>query len=108
MPDVPKNAKKPTDHKPKVEDGPQVITATVRGIEVEVSADVLDDFELLDDLSRIDDQDPSRMPSLLRRLAGDSYREVLDAARDEDTGKVTIEAGAALVGELFEAINPNS
>lgn len=105
---VPKNAKKPTDRKPKAEDGPEVVTATVRGVELKIDADVMDDFELLDDLARLDDQDPSRMPALLRKLTGDHYRELLETARDEDTGKVTIEAGGALINEIFEAIDPNS
>ena len=107
MATVPKNAKQPTDRKPKAEDGPEVVTATVRGVTIEISADVMDDFELLDDLARLDDQDPSRMPALLRKLAGDKYRELLETARDKDTGKVTIEAGGALIGEIFEAIDPN-
>ena len=105
---APKNVKQPTDRKPKAtEAGPEVVTARVRGIGIEISADIMDDFELLDDLARLDDQDPSRMPALLRKLAGDKYRELLETARDKETGKVTIEAGGALIGEIFEAIDPN-
>lgn len=106
---APKNVKQPTDHKPKAtEAGPEVVSASVRGVEIEISADVMDDFELLDDLARLDDQDPSRLPSLLRKLAGDKYRALLETARDESTGKVTIEAGGSLINEIFEALDPNS
>lgn len=96
---------KPADHKAKASD---TLDLSVRGVDVSVPRDALDDFELLDDLGRLDEGDATRLPGVLRRLAGDKYRALLDTARDDDTGKVSVEAGAALVSEVLEALDPNS
>ncbi|MFJ4107887.1 hypothetical protein [Oerskovia enterophila] len=106
--------KKPADHKPKAEkpkvekvDGGRKVTH--RGIVLTVEDAAFDDFELLDDLRAVQDaEDASRMPSLLRRLAGeDGYRAVMAGLRDKKTGRVSVMDGATFVQELFEAISPN-
>lgn len=109
MPDVPKNAKKPEDRKPKAEkvETPQERTITVRGTEFTIAADALDDFELLDDLHGLDNEDPTKLPSVLRRLLGDQFKTALDLARDKTTGRVSVEAGADVVREVMEALDPN-
>ncbi len=109
-----KPGRKPTDHQPtkekpkveKVEGGHKV---TLRGVTVTVPTEAFDDFELLDDLRAAQDkQDGSRMPSLLRRLCGDDgYRAVMEALRNETTGRVSVEDGVSFVGDLFEALAPN-
>ena len=107
MPDVPKNAKKPEDHKPKA-DKPKMIEVTVNGLDLTIDPDALDDFELLDDLNALDqDEDATRLPSLLRRLLGDQYRPAIDSLRGEN-GRVSVEAGMNFLQEVMEAINPNS
>ena len=107
MPDVPKNAKKPQDHKQKAET-PTPGSITVRGVEFTVAPDALDDFELLDDINELEQNgNPARLPSILRRLLGDQYGQAMDLARDTDTGRVTVEAGAALVSDVLGALNPN-
>lgn len=108
MPDVPKNAKKPEDHKPKASEKPKWIEVTVRGVDLKIDPDALDDFELMDDLNELEqNENPARLPSILRRLVGDQYREVMDSLRGEN-GRVTVEAGAQFVGEVMEAVSPNS
>lgn len=80
----------------------------IRGIVVTVPEEHLDDFEVLDDMRALNDnQDPSRMPSLLRRLVGDDFRRVLDALRGAN-GRVSVEDGSNYVLELIQALNPNS
>jgi hypothetical protein len=82
---------------------------TVHGITVQVADEALDDFELLDDLrSAQDDEDGTRLPSILRRLVGDDYRRVLNELRDPKTRRVSVEAGGRFVWDLFRALNPNS
>lgn len=102
---VPATAKKPQDRKPK-DDG--TMTVTVRGVELTVDREAFDDFELLDDLNALENGSPQRLPSVLRRLVGDQWGKVMDGLRDKDTGRVSAEAGAGFVGELMEALNPNS
>lgn len=105
----------PQDHKPKaekptvkkVEGGKEV---TFKGITVTVDDEALDDFELLDDLRALDeDQNASRLPVVLRRLVGkDGYKTVMDGLRDEKTGRVSGEAGGEFVAEILGALAPNS
>ena len=108
MPEIPANAKKPADHKAK-DDGPKDIVATVAGREWTVPAGALDDFELLDDLNALEQrEDGTRLPSILRRLLGDQWRPAMDAIRDKETGRVSVEAGGEFVSTLLGALNPNS
>lgn len=117
--------RQPEDHKPKAEK-PKVDTVeiaigdgaakrtvkarrvAIRGIVVTVPEENLDDFEVLDDMRALNDnQDPSRMPALLRRLVGDDFRRVLEALRGPN-GRVSVEDGSNYVLELIQALNPNS
>lgn len=108
MTEIPDGAKKPTDHKAKAEDEPTTRAVTVRGVDITVPVDALNDFELLDDLNELEQrQNAARMPAILRRLVGEQWREVMDAARDPESGRVTIEAGADLVREIMEGLSPN-
>lgn len=87
---------------------PETIDVTVRGVPLTISADALDDFELLDDLNELEqNNNPGRLPSLLRRLVGDQWKAVMEALRG-DNGRVSVEDGAEFVGEVLEAISPNS
>lgn len=99
------------DKKPvvRVVPGRRVTMPTATGsIDVDVPNEALDDFEVLDDIRAVqDDNDASRLPSLLRRLVGDQYREVLKALKGPN-GRVTTEAGSTFVMDLFQALSPNS
>lgn len=127
-----KTVKAPQDHKPK-EEKPKVDTVEIdvetgetdadgkpktrkakarrvalRGVVVTVPDEALDDFEVLDDMRALqDDEDASRMPALLRRLIGDDYKRVLNALRGSN-GRVSVEDGTTFVWELIKALNPNS
>lgn len=82
---------------------------SVEGIEVTVPEEALDDFELLDDIrAASDEQDASRLPSLLRRLVGQDYKRILSELRDPVTGRVAASAGTKFVWDVFGALNPNS
>lgn len=110
---APKRApKKPQDHKPKAEkpevekiDGGHRVT--YMGATVTIEDDALDDFELLDDIGALQQGDPARLPSVLRRLVGDQWREVMVALRGEN-GRVSIESGGQFVSEVLGAIAPSS
>lgn len=106
---VPANAKKPADRKPKTDDVPESLTATIRDREWSIPRAALDDFELLDAFSQLQqEEDGTQIPFILRRLLGDQWRAAMALLRDEDTGRVTIEAGAEFTQELMGALNPNS
>lgn len=96
------------DGNPKVRKAP-ARRVTVRDIEVAVLDEALNDFEVLDDLRAAQDQnDPSRGPALLRRIAGDAqYKTILESLRGPH-GRVTVEDGMSFVWDLIKALNPNS
>ena len=108
--------KKPQDRKPKTETAKAVKVdggweVTHQGITISVPLEALDDFELLDDLAELQ-RDPKRaavrVPSMLRRLAGDDgYRAVTDGLRDASTGRVTASEAVRFTFEVFGALNPN-
>jgi hypothetical protein len=108
--------RKPQDHQPKTEK-PSVVPVdggkevTCRGVTVMVPDEALDDFELVEELGRVqfgDQTDRGRLPLILRRLVGDDgYRTVMDGLRG-DNGRVPVQAGFDYVLELFGALNPNS
>ncbi len=111
-----KKPKAPQDHKakkPKIEDlegGDKRVTFP-DGFSVVVYVAMLNDFELLDMLSRVDEKDPKfagEVPALLRRAVGDQFGLVMDHIRDEQTGRVSVEAGVQFFYQLFGALNPNS
>lgn len=105
---VPASAKKPQDRKPKTDkDGNR--TVTVHGVDLTVSGNALDDFELLDDLNALDEGKGGKLPSVLRRLIGqEKYAEAMDALRDPETGRVSVEAGGKFVNDVIAAVAPNS
>jgi len=105
---APASAKKPQDRKPKATDAPDHRTVTVAGKDWTVSTEALDDFELLDDLGELEDGNAARLPSIMKRLLGDDYRAALDSIRDENTKRVSIEAGGDFVKAILEGLNPNS
>lgn len=105
--------KKPDDHKPKkpkieTVDGGRAVT--LRGITVTVADDALDDFEMLEDLGKIQHDPKSRalLPSVLRRLVGDDGFDTVMGALRAENGRVPVQAGVEFVSELFQALNPNS
>jgi len=109
------NPKKPQDHLPKqekpvvesVEGGKQV---TLHGVVVTVPDEALDDFELLEDLGKIqaDKKYTGLLPSILRRLVGDEgYETVMSGLRNEK-GRVPVQSGIDFILALFQALNPNS
>ena len=105
---IPAGVKVPQDRKPKDEPKPETLTAAVKGREWSVPSDALDDFELLDDLNALEQRgDVTRLPSVLRRLLGEQWRDAMDVMRDETTGRVSVEAGSEFVMELMGALNPN-
>jgi len=106
--------KKPQDHqskkaKPKVEKVDGGWEVTHKGATITLASEVFDDFELLDEIASVEEGKGNRLPALLRRLVGaDQFRTVMEALRDKKTGRVSVEAGAEFLGEIFEAVDPNS
>lgn len=112
---VPAAAKQPADHqpkatkpKPKVTNHADGFTVSYRGVTAEITPDALNDYELLEDAAA---GEPTRLPSVLRRLVGDAkHDEVKEVCRNRETGRVLLDGPGSVaewVSEVFEAINPS-
>lgn len=120
--------KQPQDRKPKQEKPQEVETKAVRtkfmrdgreldgfavtlhGVTVHVPYEAINDFELLDDLNRIESgevKNVTAVSSVLRKFIGDDFKAAMNAIRDFETGRVTIEAGTRFLFDLMRGINPN-
>jgi hypothetical protein len=108
--------KPPTDRlskvvKPKVETVEGGRKVTLRGFDVTVPDEAIDDFELVEELGRIqfgEQSEQGRLPSILRRLVGDDgYKTVMDGLRAAN-GRVPVKDGFEYIQELLGALNPNS
>lgn len=95
--------KTPQDHKkPTADDGS--VTRTAWGRDWTISAEALDDWDLLEDLAS---GDASRAPSAVRALLGaEQYVAAKDIARDE-TGRVRATRMSQFMAELFAGDVPN-
>jgi len=74
-------------------------------LKVLVADQSLDDWELLEELGKLDGN-PTMLPSVLNRLVGDQYMSVLNAIRNE-SGRVTITDGDKFIQQLLGAFNPS-
>ena len=100
--------KKPQDRKP-AKAAPDLREFEVGALRLIVDAATLDDFELVDDLARIEDGEYLRAPSVLRRVLGtDQYKQAMDHLRDPETRRVSNQSAADFLGGVFKALSPNS
>lgn len=74
---------------------------TSTGFEVELSEDVKDDWELLEQFQEIDNGNPMAMIDVAKRLLGDDYLRLKEHLRS-DTGRVSAQDMAA---EILEILN---
>ena len=99
-----KATKKPQDRQPKKSDVGKV---TVEGVTVSVDVDALDDFELLDDLSQMQDGNGARVTSAFRRMFGDDSSRILDELREE-SGRVRLSRASKFMMSVMQGLAPNS
>ena len=81
----------------------ELITITTKsGFTAEIDQTAVDDIELLEDLSRIDQGDLLAVSSALKRLLGEKQKKALyDFCRDPETGRSSITKVSAIMMELF-------
>lgn len=101
MPTAPTRAKRPTDRRKPAS---KTLTVEVAGQTWTVQPEALDDFRFLGYLDEVDAGNGARLPRVLRMLLGsEQYEQVMEAIAD-DSGRVSVKAGAEFIGELFEAL----
>lgn len=106
------STKKPQDHKPKqvkpkVEKVAEGQKVTISGKSVVIASDALDDWELLEDLAAMQEGQNHKIPSVARRMFGDSYTDALEQFRGKN-GVVKASDFSAFVQRVFVALNPES
>lgn len=98
----------PEDTAPAAE---RMLTATVRGIDVQVATSALHDWELAEAVGAVQSGDvhgQMLLPSVMRRLIGvEAYAALKQQFRDPATGAVNAESMGEALGELLVALNPN-
>ena len=99
-----KPAKKPQDRLPKKS---AVREVELRGVKLEIDPEVFNDFEVMDALDQMQEGNALRLAGLIRKIVGDKCKEVMDALRDGENGRVPIDAASDFFGELMEAVTPN-
>ena len=80
---------------------------TAAGIQVTIDTDVFDDYELLADMADVQDGNPLKAVSLIRRVLGDKHDEVIAKLRD-DNGRVPIDAVVNMLTDVMTKSAPNS
>lgn len=112
--------KKPQDHQPKI--AKPKVTRSDTGFEVVhggltilIDTAALNDFELLRDLGKMQDaalSDSKRLSmvtSVFDRFFGEEQgARIINALRDKETGRVTVQAASTYLFEVFGALNPES
>ena len=76
---------------------------TAAGIQVTIDTDVFDDYELLADMADVQDGNPLKAVSLIRRVLGDKIAKLRD-----DNGRVPIDAVVNLLTDVMTKSAPNS
>lgn len=81
----------------------ETITVTTKsGFTAEISQGAVDDIELLEDLSRLDQGDLLAVSSALKRLLGEEQKKALyDFCRDPETGRASLTKVSKVMMELF-------
>lgn len=110
MPDIPKNAKKPSDHVTKDEAKAAKAEAlgepwdiTVAGVDISIDRDVADDYEVLELIGEAD-ENPGRMTIAFRRIVGvEQYDRIKEACRNE-RGVVSSEAMMKAFQDMWEEL----
>ena len=79
-----------------------ITVTTPSGFTAEIDQTAVDDIELLEDLSRIDQGDLLAVSSGLRRLLGEKQKKALyDFCRDPKTGRASLTKVSQVMMELF-------
>ncbi len=79
-----------------------ITVTTPSGFTAEISQGAVDDIELLEDLSRLDQGDLLAVSSALKRLLGEEQKKALyDFCRDPETGRASLTKVSKVMMELF-------
>lgn len=79
-----------------------ITVTTPSGFTAEIDQTAVDDIELLEDLSRLDQGDLLAVSSALKRLLGDKQKKALyDFCRDPETDRASLTKVSKVMMELF-------
>ena len=106
-PEIPADAPRPTDRKSKKpkkdKDGRILVTAL--GVDIAIDTEQTDDYEVLEWVGDAQQGDATAIAMLLKRFAGpEKHLDLKNAARDSETGRVSVEKMSQALEEIFEAL----
>ena len=79
---------------------------TSSGFAFELNEDVLDDYELLESLRKLDKGDGEYAVDVVEQLLGEEQKERLKKHLRNENGKVSAKKLMEEIGEIFNACNP--
>ncbi len=77
---------------------------TESGFEYEISDETLDDYELLEELAKIDSGNMGNLPGVVEDILGTEQKEMLKKHIKEEYGRVSI---SNMLKELTQILNGN-
>ena len=77
---------------------------TTSGFEYEIDEESLDDYELLEDLSELDDGNSAKTTSVLNRLLGKEQKDRLKEHLRTESGRVPASKMMIEIGEIFNSV----
>ncbi len=78
---------------------------TTSGFEFKLEDDVLDDYELLEDLQKIDEGETGRVVDMVEKLLGKEQKDALKNHVRSVTGRVSAKRLMEEVSEIFQSCN---
>lgn len=79
------------------------VNVEVMGLEVEISPDVFDDFDVIEDFGRMQDGDIFVFPKLVKILFGDDFNRIRKHLEGDD-GRLTVTKATEFFTEVIKAV----
>lgn len=83
-------------------EGAGKVTVTVMGITVTIDENAIDDFDIVEDLCKLQDGDIFVLPRLVKNLFGDDFADIRKKLSDKN-GKLTATKAAEFFAAVLEA-----
>ena len=83
-------------------EGADKVTVTVMGITVTIDENAIDDFDIVEDLCKLQDGDIFVLPRLVKNLFGDDFADIRKKLSDKN-GKLTATKAAEFFAAVLEA-----
>lgn len=85
-------------------EGAEVVSVIAMGIEVTVDANAFDDFDMIEDIGKLQGGDIFALPRIVKKLFADEWPRIREHLSDKN-GKLTATRATEFFGAVIEAAN---